>query len=170
MKIHVRVLLVAGLFVGICGLSTIGAAGAAGWGLAPEVGCTLLADRRLAARGDYRQNGDVHQCRSRRRNITGSNDVPHDIRFVAQGDADLVRRFRLELRVNSRSGVQRALGRFADDAELLTQQGIGEALPAVVREAIMGATDGEWPVGDRTLTLKRITTGAGLFELRFSIR
>lgn len=169
MKGYAKVLTLLGFIAGTGSLLP-GTAGAAGWGLPPDEACALLGDRRLAARGEYRPSGDVHQCRSARRNITGSSDVPHDIRFVAQGDADLVRRLRLDLRVNSRSGVQRALRRLADDAELLTQQGIGEALPAAVREAIMGATDGEWPVGDRKLMLNRITAGAGLFEMRFSIR
>ena len=164
-----KVLLFSSLVAATCCWPIAGVAGAGGWGLPPEKACTLLDDRRLAARGDYRQNGDVHQCRSARRNITGSNDVPHDIRFVGQGDASMVRQLRLELRVNSRSGIQRALARLADDAESLARRSLGEPLPSAVREAILGPVAGQWVVNGRTVTLRRITAGRGLFELRLSI-
>jgi hypothetical protein len=45
----------------------------------------------------------------------------------AGGDADAVRAVRLELRVNSRHGVQRALATLADDAGVLVERATGTA-------------------------------------------
>jgi hypothetical protein len=138
--------------------------------LQPTVGCELLADRGLAPRGGYRQAGEAFLCRSARRNILGGGDVLHDIRFVGQGEADAVRMLRLELRVNSRHGVQRALATLADDAGVMVERATGVPLPAAVRDAILGATPGEWPVGGYVVSLRRLTAGARGFELRFSLQ
>lgn len=138
--------------------------------LEPTAGCALLADRGLRPRGGYRQSGETFVCRSARRVIPGGGELSHDIRFVGEGDADAVRVLRLELRVHSREGVQRALTTLADDASVLVERATGAPLPAATRGAILGATPGEWPVGEHVVFLRRQTAGVRLFELRFSLQ
>ena len=147
-----------------------GVSAAAGLELEPAAGCALLADRGLSPRGGYRQSGETFLCRSLRRNILGGGDVAHDIRFLGQGDADAVRAVRLDLRVNSRHGVQRALATLADDAGVMVERATGVFLPAAARDAILGATPGEWPVGAHVVSLRRLTAGVRLFELRLSLQ
>jgi hypothetical protein len=169
MQRNLRAFLSAFVLASAVGLGA-GVSAAAGLDLEPAAGCALLADRGLAPRGGYRQSGEAFICRSARRNILGGGDVPHDIRFVGQGDADAVQAVRLELRVNSRHGVQRALATLADDAGVLVERATGVSLPAAARDAVLGATPGEWPVGAHVVSLRRLTAGVRLFELRFSLQ
>jgi len=169
MQRNLRAVLWAFVLANAAGLGA-GLSAATGLDLEPAAGCGLLADRGLAPRGGYRQTGEAFLCRSARRNILGGGDVAHDIRFVGQGDADAVRALRLELRVNSRQGVQRALATLAEDAGVLVERATGVSLPAAARDAVLGATPGEWPVGAHVVSLRRLTAGVRLFELRFTLQ
>jgi hypothetical protein len=143
---------------------------AAGLNLEPTEGCGLLADRGLRPRGGYRQSGEAFVCRSARRKIPSGGELSHDIRFVGEGDADAVRALHLELRVHSREGIQRTLAILADDASVLVERATGAALPDAARGAMLGATPGEWPVGEHVVSLRRQTAGVRVFELRFSLQ
>jgi hypothetical protein len=118
----------------------------------------------------YRQTGEAFVCRSARRKIPSGGELSHDIRFVGEGDAGAVRALHLELRVHSREGVQRTLTILADDASVLVERATGAALPDAARGAILGATPGEWPVGEHVVSLRRQTAGVRVFELRVSLQ
>jgi hypothetical protein len=143
---------------------------AVGLNLEPAAGCGLLADRGLRPRGGYRQTGEAFVCRSARRKIPSGGELSHDIRFVGEGDAGAVRALHLELRVHSREGIQRTLTILADDASVLVERATGAALPDAARGAILGATPGEWPVGEHVVSLRRQTAGVRVFELRVSLQ
>lgn len=136
----------------------------------PSVACDFLAPKGLRTRGGYRASGDLHSCRSQRRNVTGGGRVNNSIRFVAQGDAQAVTQLRLELQVNSRSAVQRAHRQLVDYGRALMQAALGVDMPEQVETAILSATIGTWSVARGTVSLERIVSGSPQYELRLRIQ
>ena len=157
------------LFVAL-NLVSVGNASANGFQADPAVACDFLAQEGLRTRGGYQGSGDIHRCSSRRRNVISGGGINNSIRFVAQGYAQTVRQLRLELQVNSLSGVQRAHRTLAEHAMSLTKKALGVDMPGEIEAAILSAVPGTWSVNSSTVTLERIVAGAAGYELRFRIQ
>jgi hypothetical protein len=140
-----------------------------GLALKPSEACHLLSEQGLGARGGYRALGEVYQCRSRRRPLIGGGQPNNSLQFSARGSADVVDSAMLELRVNSRSAVQRAHRLLVDAAQVLLTGAIGQPLPAEAEAAILGAVRGSWTVAGHTLTLDRVVLGGPGYELRLRL-
>ena len=151
------------------GIPSVAGASSGGFQAEPSTACDFMAEKGLPTRGGYRASGNTYHCQSRRRNVISGGRTNNSIRFVAQGDAQTVSQVRLELRVNSLTGVQRSYRRLAEYAATLLQKGLGAELSEAMEAAIMGATQGTWPVDGSTVTLKRIIAGGSGYELRFEI-
>lgn len=147
-----------------------GKALAGGFQTAPSVACDFMAADGLRTRGGYRANGDMHQCSSQRVNIISGGPINNSIRFVAEGDAQAVTQLRLELQINSLTGVQRTLRRMADHSRTLIKNALGAEIPEEVEAAILAATPGTWAVDGSHVSLERIVLGAPGYELRLRIR
>jgi hypothetical protein len=158
------------LLVSVLGIVPCGGAWAGGFQAEPAVACEFLAREGLRSRGGYSGSGEVHRCRSRRRNIISGGGINHSIRYVAQGDAERVTRLTLELQVNSRTGMQRAHRHLVEGARALMANALNAPMPEDIKAAILGATKGSWSVAGSTVTLDRIALGGPGYESRFRIR
>ena len=136
----------------------------------PAVACDFLAQEGLRTRGGYQGRGDIHRCRSQRRNLVSGGRVNNSIRFVAQGDAQTVTRLTLELQVNSLSAVQRTHRQLVDYARSLMTNSLDADMPEEIETAILSAIRGSWSVNGSTVTLERIVLGGPGYELRFRIQ
>jgi len=151
-------------------LLSVGEALAGGFQAAPGVACDFMAADGLRTRGGYRSHGGMHQCSSQRVNIISGGPVNNSIRFVAEGDAQTVTQLRLELQVNSLTGVQRTHRRMADYSRALIKNALGAELPEETEAAILAATPGNWVVDGNHISLERIVLGAPGYELHLRIR
>ncbi|MCP5305839.1 MAG: hypothetical protein H6953_10350 [Chromatiaceae bacterium] len=158
----------AAVFTGLLLTLAGGTASADGLG-APAVACDYLDTQGLKARDGYRQTGSAYACHSQRKVLIGGGLVNNSIRFVARGDQDRVTSLRLELIVNSREAVQRAHRSLVEHADSLMQAALQRGLPGEIESAILAATAGEWTDAGRRITLKKIVSGAPVYELRFTI-
>lgn len=147
----------------------IGSASAGGLQLQPAVACDLLSDQRLGARGGYRANGDVYQCRSPSRPMTGGGEPNNSLRFLGRGTAQKVSHLILELQVNSLSAVQRAHRQLADRVRILFERAIAQTLPDEIEAAILSAVQGQWSVNGYAVRLERIVLGGPGYTLRLHI-
>jgi hypothetical protein len=150
-------------------LASAGATAGGGLALEPSAACQLLSAQGLGARGGYRSLGDVYECRSRRRPLIGGGQPNNSLQFSARGTADVVDSAMLELRVNSRSAVQRAHRQLLEAAQLLSKGAVGQTLPAEAEAGILSAVRGSWSVDGHTLTLDRVVSGGPGYELRLRL-
>ena len=132
--------------------------------------CNFMAEQGLRTRGGYRVSGDIHRCTSQRRNLISGGQLNNSIRFLAQGDAEKVTRLTLELRVNSRTGIQLTHRHLVDYARSLMMNALGVEMSEEIEAAILGAITGSWEAGDGLVTLERIVLNAPTYELRFRIQ
>jgi len=158
------------VLIAVLGLMPVDGAWAEGFHAEPSLACDFLAEEGLRTRGGYRASGDVHRCRSQRRNLIGGGNVNNSIRFVAQGNADAVKELRLELQVNSGSAVQRAHRQLVGYGNALLQAAMGTEMPDEIEAAILSAVSGSWSVGGSTVSLERIVLGGPGYELRLRIQ
>lgn len=136
--------------------------------LDPQRACDLMADQGLSTRG-FREDSDAFTCRSQRRALSGGGQPRHTVHYRALGSGGTVERLRLELQINSTSGVQRAHRQLADRAQVLFERALDRDLPEAIEAAILGAVQGAWPINGHLVTLERITAGTPHHELRLTI-
>ena len=100
----------------------------------PDVACNIMANSGLRTRGGYRETAASFHCRSQWRAATGGSRSDNSIRFLARGNRELVTQLSLELRVNARTGIQRAHRSLAEHAHTLIKNTLETLLkPSLVR-------------------------------------
>ncbi len=154
----------------VLGIIYSGGAWSSGFQANPSIACDFMTEEGLRTRGGYQGSGDIYRCRSQRRNLVSGGSVNNSIRFIAQGNAETVTQLRLDLQVNSRTGVQRAHRQLIDHARSLMKNALNRGMPDEIEAAILGANMGTWNVGASSVTLKRIVGGVSGYELRFRIQ
>ncbi|MFM1891863.1 MAG: hypothetical protein RLZ44_940 [Pseudomonadota bacterium] len=136
-------------------------AGGAAWGSwDPGTACALMAEHKLPARGGYRAlSADSYRCASARRPILAGDRVRHEIRYYATGSAEAVTELTLELHLRDSSEVQRAYRLLLEYTEQLFTAALHTEVPAPLRDAILGGTTGQWPLGNGDVRVERTQAG-----------
>lgn len=153
----------------VLGLGVAAAVHADGYRADPAAACGFLAGLDLATRGGYQANGDIYECRSRRKDLIGGGEVHNRIRYRAWGDAQAVSRLELDLEVNSLTAVQHAHHKMLEYARELVREATQAPLPGEAEAAILAATSGRWALAGYTLGLRRVVLDSPRYELHLYV-
>jgi hypothetical protein len=143
---------------------------AAGLAKPPDEACAYLDEEGLGTADAYREYREgKYYCWSLRKNLPAGDPQRHVVRYSAEGSADEVSSLLLDLRVVSRSEVQRAHKLFLEYARALGKKALGEDLPEEVGKAVMSAKPGRWPVAGAEVVIEKAHVEGAAYNLLFRI-
>lgn len=136
----------------------------------PSEVCELLGDIGMQSRGWKAVYDQEYACMSAYKDVNGSDSIPNNIAFYAEGDSSRVKQVKLVLNVNNPRGAVADHAALLKAANHLSVKLSGGALPLLVQGAIRAGTPVSKKEGRQEITVSTEKTGPKVYTVTVLIR